>query len=213
MALNQNKRQKKLQRKVKKRKQNLAKKKNNLVISTNKAINYGSFPIHDCLVPDRIFEVGLGSILISRQSPSGLIAFSSFVVDVFCLGVKDCFFQVYDELEYEHIKSHITHSLEDQTLQNFNPSCALKLINGAVEYAQKLDFSPHPDYKNAKNIFGNINFDNCPDDFTYGKDGKPFYFQGPFENPAKVQKIINQLTEKCGEDGFDYFTVLDDVDL
>jgi len=42
----------------------------------------------------------------------------------------------------------------------------------------------------------------CPVKYAYGKEGKPFYMNGPYESPADVQKIINTLTEKCGVNGF-----------
>ncbi len=210
MALSSNKRQKKLQKKAKNRKKNLEKKKNKPVFSTSKAINYSSYPIHECFVPDGLFETGLGSILISRQTPQGKIAFSSFVVDVFCLGIKDCFFRVFDELEYEFIKSQIQGSHESQNFKNISPSCALKIVNGAIDYAKELGFSPHPDFNKDKHLFGNINVDNCSDEYSYGKNGKPFYFQCPHETPATVKKIINRLQEKCGLDGFDFIVLADD---
>ena len=56
--------------------------------------------------------------------------------------------------------------------------------------------------KNAKEIFGDIDASVCPVKYIYGKDGKPFYMNGPYESPADVQKIINTLTEKCGVNGF-----------
>ena len=39
--------------------------------------------------------------------------------------------------------------------------------------------------------------------YTYGKEGKPFYMNGPYESPADIDRILNTLTKKCGAGGFD----------
>ena len=92
-------------------------------------------------------------------------------------------------------------------------TCAKKLLDGVVDYAKELGFNPHPDYKNAKEIFGDIDASVCPVKYIYGKDGKPFYMNGPYESPADVHKIINTLTEKCGVNGFNtLYRLIDDVD-
>jgi len=58
--------------------------------------------------------------------------------------------------------------------------------------------------KIGKEIFGDIDASVCPVKYEYGKDGKPFYMNGPYESHADVQKIINTLTEKCGVNGFEH---------
>jgi len=40
--------------------------------------------------------------VVTRRIPNGDIAMSAFVIDVFCLGVKDAMFMVLPESEYEH---------------------------------------------------------------------------------------------------------------
>ena len=65
---------------------------------------------------------------------------------------------------------------------------------------------PHKDYKDAKEIFGDIDSSLCPSSYEYGKDGKPFYMSGPHDTYARKQSIIRQLTKRCGSDGF-HFTI------
>ena len=65
----------------------------------------------------------------------------------------------------------------------------------------------------TKEIFGDIDASVCPVKYIYGKDGKPFYMNGPYESPADVQKIINTLTEKSGVNGFNtLYRLINDVD-
>ncbi len=158
-----------------------------------------------------MFEIGIGNILVSRRLPDGSIALSAFVVDVFCLGVKNAFFKLFSEFEYEHtIKAQLITSHDDQSFENIHPSCSRKLIEGAVRYAKDLGFTPHTDYKRAKGIFGDIDDSVCPVKYTYGQNGKPFFISGPNESTAQSKRIVDQLHKKCGEGNYTFVASLDD---
>lgn len=209
MVLSAKQKQKKLQRKVKKRKQSLAKPPQTL--SKTKASAYATSPIHECLIPEDLFETGLGNVTFARKAPSGGIALSAFVVDVFCLGVKNALFKVSNINDYEeNFKLGLFESHAGRDFFVIDPMCARKLIEGAVAYAEALGFGPHSDYQNAKALFGDIDTRESPDVYVYGKDGKPFYIRGPNESPAMAKSIVSQLHERCGEDGYQYMVGLDE---
>jgi hypothetical protein len=209
MAISEQQRQKKLAKKKQKRGTTVKK----TTLSMKKAKPYANYPIHECLIPDDLFISGLGELVVTRRIPNGDIAMSAFVIDVFCLGVKDAMFLVLPESDYEHrIKGRMA-ATGNRGFEKLHQSCAKKLLDGVVDYAKELGFAPHPDYKNAYDIFGIIDDSVCPVKYTYGKEGKPFYMNGPYESPADIDRIINTLTKKCGAGGFD--TVLrlsDDMD-
>jgi hypothetical protein len=158
-------------------------------------------PIYECKVPKGLFETGIGNIVFSRQLPSGRIGVAVFLLDVFCLGVKDAFYRLVDRGEYARIIEKLDRT---EPLEEIDPACARKLIEGGVEYAQRLNLRPHPDYKAAQKIFGDIDASDCPRSFEYGHDGKPFYVAGPNDTPAKSRQIISLLEKQCGPDGFHY---------
>ena len=175
------------------------------------AASYVKCPIHECLVPDGLFETGLGTIIVARRAPGGDIAVSAFVVDVFCLGVKNALFSVASEGVYENtIKARIVGSHEGQRFENTHPSCARKIIEGASDYARTLGFSPHPSYRGAKAIFGDVNAGACPVAYTFGQEGMPLYIRGPHESLSQARKIVDQLDKRCGEGKFHYLVPLDD---
>jgi hypothetical protein len=209
MAISEQQRQKKLAKK--KQKRGTAVKK--ITQSMKKAKPYASYPIHECLIPDNLFISGLGELVVTRRIPNGDIAMSAFVIDVFCLGVKDAMFMILPESEYEHkIKVRMS-ATGNRGFEKLHQTCAKKLLDGLVDYAKELGFTPHPDYKNANEIFGNIDAGACPVKYTYGKEGKPFYMNGPYESPADIERILNTLTKKCGTDGFDtVLRLIDDKD-
>jgi hypothetical protein len=148
-----------------------------------------------------MFDVGIGNVLISRRREDGLIAASVFLVDLFCLGVKNAIFHLMPPLRYEVTLLGLELTGE---LMEIPPECARKLVEGAVAYAEDLGFSPHPDYRIAQQIFGDIDKRECETSFEFGNDGKPLYISGPNETPGDIQRILNQLERRCGPGGFEY---------
>ena len=210
MAFSEKQKQKKLTKKKQKRKAHTKGLNQNLA-AMDKAKSYSKYPIHECLIPSNLFESGLGTAIVTRRTLEGDIAICAFIVDVFCLGVKNALFKVVSENEYEHsLKPQIIESNNGIEFEKIHQTCARKLIEGAVQYANNLGFNSHPDYKNTKNIFGDIDSSACPVKFVYGKEGKPYYMRGPNESMNDSKKIIDKLSKKCGEDGFDYVVIMDE---
>ena len=159
-----------------------------------------SAPIHECLIPDSLFDIGIGNVIVSRKMPNGFIGAAFFLVDVFCLGIKDAFYDVLSPAEYDHRLSGLQH----ETFRALHPTCARKLVEGAEAYARDLGFNPHPDYQLARRIFGDLDATVCPTHYVFGKDGKPFFMSGPSDTPARCRKILDTLTRRCGPEGFHY---------
>ena len=128
-----------------------------------------------------------------------------FLLDVYCLGVKNAFYLVSSPEDYALNMSGYG---EDVSYERVHPSCLRKLVEGAVDYARKLGFAPHPDYARAVKLFGDIEAAPCPERYTYGKDGKPLYVSGPHETPAQSRKILDTLTRRLGPGGFHFMTAV-----
>jgi hypothetical protein len=210
MATDPRKRQKQYARKTAKRKAAVAAKK---ATEGSKVVRAGtrqmavaaSAPLHECLMPQELFETGMGTVVVSRAMPNGNIGASFFLLDVFCLGVKDAYFVAVPRTEYGYRLAGIAHN---ETLTPLSPACARKLVEEAEAYASNLGFSPHPDYQLARKIFADIDAAACTTSFTFGKDGKPFFIAGPHDTPRRVHSILDTLTQRCGPDGFHYLLVL-----
>ena len=207
MASNERKRQQKLVRKAAKRKQHVQGIKSALVqpiseLSPSTQMRRSvDAPVYECLVPEELFQMGIGSVVFSRELPGGEIAVVVFLLDVFCLGVKNTLVSVVPEDEYQSMLEHIA---QNETLASIDPACARKLVEEAEAYAADLGFRPHPDYLVGRMIFGDVDPSTCSMSFTFGKDGKPFYASGPYDTVEKSRRIIDTLTRRCGPDGFHY---------
>jgi hypothetical protein len=211
MASNERKRQQQLVRKAAKRKQKAlglktAASQSPSAMSPARQMQLAlASPIHECLVPETLFELGIGDVLFSRKLPNGDIAASLFLLDVHCLGVKNAFFRVFSEYDYRTLLQEIS---GHGALQELDPACVRKLVEDAEAYATDLGFSPHPDYHLSRQIFGDVDKEACPMSFQFGKDGKPFYMSGPRDSPAKSKRIVDTLAKRCGPGGFDYVVLV-----
>jgi len=206
MAIDQRKRQKRIARKKSKRKAVISSKKKDFSfgegISLRKAILVAkNSPIEGCLIRKNIFSEGIGTAIVSRKMPNSRLGIGVFLLDVWCLGVKNTYFSVLSEDEYtERIKEISAHEI----LENIHPSCARKLIEQCINYSDGLGFKPHKDFKISRQLLVDIDPTVCPIQYVFGKDGKPFYISGPNENLNQSNKIIKSLLQHCGEGNFDY---------
>ena len=206
MAIDQKKRHKRLAKKKSKRKAVISSKKRNISfgerLSRKKSIIVAkNSPIKNCLIRKGIFSEGIGTAIVSREMPNSYLGVAVFLLDVWCLGVKNAYFSVLSENEYTDRLNEIS---VHETLENIHPSCARKLIEQCIDYSDALGFKPHKDFKISRQLLMDIDPTVCPSQYIFGKDGKPFYISGPNENLNQSKKIINSLLSNCGEGNFDY---------
>ena len=161
-------------------------------------------PIPEALVPANLFEVGIGNLFFSRPLPGGRVAVGCFLLDVFCLGVKNALMSTMPRDEYARRRRNWSTA---ETLQPVSAACFRKLVEGGVAYARDLGFSPHRDYAEASQVFGEVETTACPTRFEYGHEGKPFYVSGPHETARQVEAIVEQLEQRKGAGNYHYLVV------
>ena len=133
--------------------------------------------------------------------PNGHLGVGVYLLDVWCLGVKNTYFSILSENEF---LDRIKQIEVNEHLETLHPSCARKIIEQCVEYSDKLGFKPHKDYKISRQLLIDLDSNVCPNQYTFGKDGKPFYISGPNEVLNQSKKIVEKLFRNCGEGNFDY---------
>ena len=156
--------------------------------------------IHECLINEDWQMKGLVTILIARKHKTGNITFSSFIVDIFCLGMKDAnsAFNRFEE-EYEDYKGKMFNNFMNDEMP-ISYDLAHNIIFGAIEYAKKLGFSPHSDWEFSQYMLeAKLNPKVEKIEVEFGKDGKPFFISGPYD---KVDSVINKLEKAVGKGNF-----------
>lgn len=207
MAVDQRRRQQKLARKAQKdktRRKELNRKRNEGIVAKLQRCPLATFlPI---LASGR---QGMHSLIVARQISATELVTAGFLVDRYCLGIKDAWVYLGGREQYEKTQKHLR---QEGELEYWQPEQACKFVLGAVNYARQLGLAPHPGWDKAKAIFLGVEPGKWNGEFEYGENGKPHFISGPHDSGEKCRFILNVLTKTCGPDNF-YFTILDDGSL
>jgi len=182
-----------------------SKNKSPLTISPEKYIltKARSLPIAECLINEEWKEVGSANIIVSRQHKSGNYTLAAFLVDLYCLGVKDTFYRYNISLsEYNEIKSSYPFKLTTYNEVH-------NIIYGAIAYAEDLGIDPHPDFNITQYVLEEDSDDIPFIEYEFGKDGKPFLIVC---SRKEENKYVSVLNKNVGEGNFDYILRADDYD-
>ncbi len=210
MAKDSTKRQMKLMKKRQKDKARQRKQANNIpfgLLSARKKILLArNFPFYECLINPLWQEEGLATILISRRQPDDKLIFAVYLMDIYCLGLKNTFCNADFSL------SRYKHELLSKIYQEKKPvSCpvplAHQIIYGGIDFAMQLGFKPNKDFKLSQYVLeARDNFESS-EVVEFGKDGKPLFIAGLDDN---VEHIIRQLDARVGRKNFEYICEVDD---
>ncbi|MFO8059020.1 MAG: hypothetical protein R6V10_17175 [bacterium] len=161
------------------------------------------YPVYECLINSDWKDRGLAHILVSRRQPDGNIVFGVYLVDIFCLGVKNAFCNAdFTMVKYRtEVKERIKETTEDMV--ECPLALAHQIIYEGIEYASSLGFRPHKDFELAGYVLEGKDALEPVEDIEFGKDGMPFYISGPDDNP---DKIMRQLEKSVGKDNFRFIT-------
>ena len=144
-------------------------------------------------------------MIVSRLASGGMIAAGVYLLDVFCLGVKNPFARLLTREEYHQLLSQT--SLQEP-LKKVEPAVAKKLIEDAVAYASNIGFEPHPDFRPARKLLEDIDASACMMEFTFGDRGKPHFISSPYDSPSRIRQIRDTLERTCGKDNYNITILL-----
>lgn len=157
-------------------------------------------PFYECYINENWQDSGMAAVMISKKMPSGKLIIGMYMVDVFCLGLKATSYRfALDEDGYEIFFSEIESRLG--VLVNCDLVFAHNLIYGGIDYGEENGFKPPKDFNITEFLLNTDLIDGGIDEIEFGKDGKPYYFAGPYDN---YKQIINVLEKKLGKGNFNY---------
>lgn len=108
---------------------------------------------HEAHWGGNLADEGLDWLVVVRTRGSGDMEIGAFLIDAWCLGVKDAFL--------------VTHASRDDVdevvgecfpggAKEIEPACAKKLIEDAARYAEGLGFAPSRDFRKARRVLNGI---------------------------------------------------------
>ena len=129
---------------------------------------------------------GLVCVLVARRHRYDKVSVCGYLVDVHCLGVKNVMGpEVMDEVDLVAFRRYFFDAYDDCLVAPLE--LARHLVLGAVDYARGLGFEPHPEYgATSAHLDGPLT--RC--DIDFGRDGMPFYVEGPYDDAHKIVQIL-----------------------
>jgi len=150
-------------------------------------------------------DLTLQYVLIVRQRPDGQYTVGSLLIDTLCLGVKDCFIKIIPSYQFVNMLEKIEEAMPMDVVP---PSYVATFVHKAVEYAKNLGLNPRGDYQVLREFLDGVPLDESLT-FTFGKDGKPIYIQGPQDSPEFSRKVIDKLNQTIGSENYEFVVSLE----
>lgn len=133
---------------------------------------------------------GLVGVLVARRDggATGPASVCGYLIDPYCLGVKNA-------LGPRPMSRHQLARFVDRFFEVFDGvieaplDLARHLVWGSVAYAHGLGFEPHPDFLPAAGHVEPLGDEEAAA-IGFGRDGKPFYVQGPYDDAEFVLSTL-----------------------
>ena len=156
-----------------------------------------------CYVSDDIENMGEGHIIVSRKHTGGRVSLAVYLVDIWCVGVKDTFYRLRLE-DYEFKELINTYRLG---LRECSYDEAHNWIYGAVAFAEEAGIEPDKSFKITQYMLEEDD-DNIPlIEYKYGKDGKHTLVA---HSGLEASRYLPLLEKNLGKGNFDYILNADD---
>ena len=160
------------------------------------------YPIFGSWIMKGWQESGITPVVVAREQSPDEVIFGSYLVDLYCLGVKDALCNA--NLPLKRFKNNLPDLCSGKP-EPCDIGLAHEVVYGAIDFAKPYGFEPHPDFKLASMVLDPPEAHPPEHELEFGKDGKPFYIAGPYDD---VEAIVRKLTRTAGEGNFDYVLTL-----
>lgn len=127
--------------------------------------------IGKCYVSKDMKKYGEGHVLVSRLHKGGKVSVAFYLLDIYCLGVKDTFYKLrMDDYEFEQL----LWTLQSENVEECTYEEAHNWVYGAVAFAEEAGIQPHRIF-NLTQYMLEEDTDEIPlMEFEFGKNGIHF---------------------------------------
>jgi hypothetical protein len=158
-------------------------------------------PLHECLISSNWHKLKMAEIVISRKHSNGNITYGVFLVDLYCTGLRDTFYNFnVSQKSYDEMLNRMNHNVK---LAPCSYTLAHNIIYGGIEFADNYGFEPNKDIAVTEFILEEDD-DNIPlIVIKFGYKGKPAILLIKDNNS---EDDISTLRKNAGEGNY---TILD----
>jgi hypothetical protein len=158
-------------------------------------------PIQACFLTESLFDGGMGTMVLARGATPHYVAMAAFLLDAFCLGIKDVTFEL---VGGEVFDVYVDAMNAASPMAPVDPGRARRLVRELAAWSQSIGFAPHRDFAAVERIFGDVVVDSTDFAFSFGCDGKPLYIPGPTDTRSLIRQRIERLRQSVGDNGFGF---------
>ncbi|MCS7466261.1 hypothetical protein NZK35_06170 [Stieleria sp. ICT_E10.1] len=151
---------------------------------------YVSGSILDNNLSEQDLDAGIGGVLVTRPIPDGRLVFACFLVDMYCMGVKDSFANLVTPSQFS---DHLRRLRSAGDVAKCDPVVGKKLVTDSVEWAKQFGLAPHRDYERISGIWHDVDESQCTRTFQFGRDGRPCFIQGPNDSPEFARRVMDTI--------------------
>jgi len=163
-----------------------------------------SLPVFECLITREWQNTGICSIVVARMHITGNITAGIYLVDLYCLGLKDTTYQFNISPD-----EHSVYYSNEYAMETCKYVIAHNIIYGAIAYAEDYGFKPDKDFAVSRFILEEDDERVAEIEIEFGLDGRPCFMPGPDDSEAQIKKVIAILERSAGPGNFE---VIDDFD-
>ena len=158
-----------------------------------------SLPIDSCWILEDWQDVGETTVLIARRHASGKYTIGLYLVDTFCLGLKDTFYKFnVSSQEYDDLLDQI--NIGGNYIQvSYNE--AHNLIFGAIAFAEEAGIKPSPEFALTQYLLEEDTEDVPLIEYEFGKNGKHFLVT---KNNLELNTYLPLLEKNLPEGEYDF---------
>lgn len=165
-------------------------------------------PVYGCWIMRGWQEAGITPVVVAREQEPERLMFAVYMVDLYCLGVKDAYTRA--DYSINRFQRELPKMCANDP-EKCSVELAHEVIYGALEYAEKLGFEPHADFTRQ---MADVMLD--PPDahprvnrVAFGKNGRPFFVAGPYDDAQRVSYVLSTLKRTAGEGNFNFMAGFD----
>jgi hypothetical protein len=170
MARSEARRQKQLAKKKARRNAKRHQVQRERSLSTPQRIAAPGGEIIDCLLSrDDLEEQGIANAGCAVRLKTGEIGLVMYLIDCWCLGVKDVFGRIVPANFYA---KWVDHYRDSTGAKSIAPATLRRLLDDAVEFANSCGQPPHPAYARYQAVLARIDPAQARERFDMGDNGK-----------------------------------------
>ena len=161
------------------------------------------YPLLGCWIMSGWEEKGITPVVVARQQDPNKVIFAVCLVDLYCLGVKDAYAKTDISLvKFQRELAHMCADAPEPCLVEL----AHEVIYGGLEYAQRYGFQPARDFTGqlCDQVLDPPEAHARTNQVKFGKDGRPFFVSGPYDDERRINSVVATLMRTAGEGNFDY---------